>query len=208
MGAQHVAGPMVVIPGAGGVRTGSIVPDSVVVMPEHFDVEVLIRHLVRRRGIFDAPVLDADIAATGAASASPSSNGTVRRFPLPPGPASNSPAKAYTSFRRSPRSRPAAPSRCPCRYGDAAVLRGAHRGPVGGVDGVHMATSQLRRPLSARSARSDRARFSRPPGPCRGSRGGIRPCFGPARPSMRSTPIAWASAYSSRRARITPSGTA
>ena len=231
-GAQHVAGPMVVIPiaVADGTRAGSVVPDPIVVMPEHFDVEVSNRHLVRRRGIFDAPVLDADIVATGAfapfdVEGLKSRFGALRTeqatmavdisdgrgirvaelewngaaLPLAAGAGVDFAGEGVHGFL------PVATVAAGGSFALSLSLRGTQRlsvAPIGDRSAVSMVSTWPHPSFDGRFL-PDRHEvtehgFSASWTVQGLARGYPTPVSGPARPSMRSTPIAWASAYSSR----------
>ena len=62
-GSQRVAGPVILIPLAAQDRDDQ--PATVMVMPESLELRMDTRHQMRRRGIFEAPMFDVDVAATG-----------------------------------------------------------------------------------------------------------------------------------------------
>ena len=64
-GQQRIAGPIMVIPMDASESEGGE-EQFVAVMPERIDIAVVTHHELRRRGIFETPVLSADITAEGA----------------------------------------------------------------------------------------------------------------------------------------------
>ena len=60
---QRIAGPVLLIPTVPAKRGD--VAETVMVMPESLELRMDARHQVRRRGIFEAPVFDVDVVATG-----------------------------------------------------------------------------------------------------------------------------------------------
>ena len=62
-GRQRIAGPVLLIPLVPRERDDRA--ESVMVMPERFDLRMDASHQMRQRGIFSAPMFDVDVTATG-----------------------------------------------------------------------------------------------------------------------------------------------
>ena len=62
-GRQRIAGPVLLIPLVPRERDERA--ESVMVMPERFELRMDARHQMRQRGIFSAPMFDVDVTATG-----------------------------------------------------------------------------------------------------------------------------------------------
>ena len=60
---QRIAGPVILIPLA--ARDGDDHPGTVMVMPESLELRMDASHHMRRRGIFEAPMFDVEVAAEG-----------------------------------------------------------------------------------------------------------------------------------------------